>query len=110
MKRTITLLACPAVLCLASCEKDNNEFVVRDPANVVASATVELCGKSSALAKSAGMLTGKIPAKCEGSGTILIRLSDGREARCPVGYVTYLEQRFEYVVEEGACRGNQQAQ
>jgi hypothetical protein len=46
-----------------------------------------------------------MPTSCEGEGSILLRLSDGSETSCRIGYVTpRADQTFEYVVENDLCQ------
>lgn len=93
------------LLGLASCKKVDNEFIVRDPGGAISSAEIRLCGKRLSLTKSNDGFSGRIPITCEGEGSILIRLIDGGETSCQIGYVTPgAEQTFEFVVENGQCR------
>lgn len=102
--RVAVILICLG-LELSSCKRVSNEFIVRDPGGVISSAELRLCGKSLQLAKSEGEIRGKMSITCEGEGSISVRLSDGRETSCPVGYVTPgAEQAFEFAIENGQCR------
>lgn len=90
---------------LSSCERASNEFIIRDPEDVVSSAELRLCGERLQLTKSGGEIRGEMPITCEGEGGIQVRLSDGRETVCRIGYVTPgAEQAFEFVVENGQYR------
>lgn len=90
---------------LTSCKKVDNEFIIRDPWGEISSAELRLCGNRLNLAKYGSEMRGKIPITCEGEGSILVRLADGKETSCRIGYVTPgAEQTFEFVVEDGQCR------
>jgi hypothetical protein len=103
-KATVTILIL-GVLSLISCNRINNEFVILDQKNVVTQAEVRLCGQHLKLVKSGGEFSGTMPITCEGEGSVLLRLSDGNETSCLIGYVTPgIEQSFEFVVEDGHCR------
>jgi hypothetical protein len=105
MKRVATLLMCFAIFGLSSCKRVSNEFIIRDPEGVVSSAELRLCGKRLQLTKSGGEIRGAMPITCEGDGSILVRLSDGSETKCRIGYVTPgAEQTFEFAIENGQCR------
>lgn len=105
MKRVATLLMVFGLFNLASCKKVDNEFIIRDPANMISSAELRLCGKRLNLTKFEGEMRGKMPITCEGEGSILVRFSDDNETSCRIGYVTPgAEQTFEFVIEAGRCR------
>jgi hypothetical protein len=105
MKIAPSIILCIGVFGLSSCNRINNEFVIVDQKNVVTQAEVRLCGKQLRLAKSKGEFTGTMPITCEGEGSIFVRLSDGSESSCHIGYVTPgIEQSFEFVVKDGHCR------
>ena len=105
MKRAAIILMCLGVFGLSSCKKVSNEFIIRDPEGVVSSAELRLCGKRLQLTKSEGEIRGTMPITCEGDGSILVRLSDGSETTCRIGYVTPgAEQTFEFALENGQCR------
>lgn len=105
MKRMAILLMVIGFFSLVSCKKVNNEFIVRDPERAVSSAGLRLCGKRLNLTKSGSEMRGKMPITCEGEGSILVRLADGKATSCRIGYVTPgAEQTFEFVIEDGQCR------
>lgn len=105
IKRMAPLFMVVGFFSLSSCKKIDNEFIVRDPGGTVSSAELRLCGKRLNLTKSGGEMRGKMPITCEGEGSILVRLADGKETSCRIGYVTPgAEQKFEFVVENGQCR------
>jgi hypothetical protein len=94
---------CFAVL-LTACFNATNYFNVRDPSGEVVSAELQLCRKSKPLIQHGDSFKGQMGISCEGSGKIVVRLKDGTETRCPVGYVTPgMESTFEYVIKDGAC-------
>lgn len=94
------------LLCLISgCSRVDNTFAISDPGGNVASAELRLCGSQSELGRSGHQFSGKRRVTCEGSGEILVQLSDGRETSCRIGYVTpRAEQDFSFVVEDAQCR------
>lgn len=105
MKTISVLLMALALFILASCKAVENQFIIRDPGNVISSAELKLCGESLNLTKSKGEMIGKMPITCEGEGRILISYLDGNETLCQIGYVTpSLQQNFEFVVKGGQCR------
>jgi hypothetical protein len=105
MKKAAAVLICLASLCLASCKEAVNTFKVRDVKSAVHSAEVQLCGKRIVLTKTDEAFAGNISINCEASGVILVRLANGREITCPIGYVTTgANQAFEFEVEDGTCR------
>lgn len=106
MTKAITvLLLVSAACCLASCMNVENAFIIHDPGDEIAAAELRLCGQERALTRSEDALSVTFPISCEGSGSILVRLSDGGETSCPVGYVTPgAEQTFEFTVADGQCR------
>jgi hypothetical protein len=105
MKTLRAWLLVSAACCLTSCMDADNAFIIQDPGDEIASAELRLCGQERALTRSEDALNVTFPISCEGSGHILVRLSDGEETSCPVGYVTPgLEQTFEFTVEDGQCR------
>jgi hypothetical protein len=101
----------PALLWLASCavlltdcQRVNNSFAVHSPSGEIASAELQLCRKSQPLLQSGSSFKGQMAIDCEGSGKIVVRLKDGRDMSCPVGYVTPgMATLFEYVIKDGAC-------
>jgi hypothetical protein len=90
---------------LSSCERVSNKFVVHDQNGSVVSAEVRLCGKQQQLTKNGNEVAGAMAITCEGEGNILLRLSDGREITCRIGYVTPgADQTFKFAVQDGHCR------
>jgi hypothetical protein len=54
--------------------------------------------------RSDDQIGGKARITCEGTGVILVRLTDGYETVCHIGYVTPgAVQHFEFVVEGSQC-------
>lgn len=93
------------VVVVAGCSPTNNEFVVVDQSDAVASAELQLCGERRLLERKGNVLAGTLPVKCEGHGRILVHLRNERTTICPVGYVTPgAEQTFRYQIEDGQCR------
>ena len=89
---------------LTGCSRVNNYFIVRAPSGDVASAEVQLCGKNQLLVQNGSKFKAQMAIHCEGSGKITVRLKDGSETSCPIGYVTHgIEATFEYVIKDGAC-------
>jgi hypothetical protein len=83
----------------------DNAFVVDDPGEVVASAKLNLCGSERMLDRTDHRFSTSMRIDCEGEGKILLRLSNGHEISCLVGYVTPgAKQDFEFVVERSQCR------
>jgi hypothetical protein len=106
MKKAVIILVCFGIFGLSSCKRVSNEFIIHDPEGVVSSAELRLCDERLQLTKSEGQISGKMLITCEGAGTMQIRLSDGRETACHIGYVTPgSELNFEYVVANGQCQG-----
>jgi hypothetical protein len=95
----------PALMSWAgSCGRVENTFTVRDPAGSIIGAELALCGGRSALRDNGEWLSLSTRLGCEGSGEIVVRLSDGRVASCRIGYVTPgLRQEFEFVVQANRC-------
>lgn len=107
MKRENALLICFGLMFLASCQRVENGFVVRDPEGVVATAELRVCGKHQPLSESQGVFSTQLGITCEGSGDIRVRLKNGSETTCPVGYVTPgLKQSLEYKIQDGVCAGS----
>jgi hypothetical protein len=80
-------------------------FVVSDPDGTAKSAELRLCGSQVALRPSDRQFSASKFIHCEGAGEILVRLSDGRETSCPIGYVTSgLGGTFEHVIDNAQCR------
>ncbi len=105
MKKATIAMLILGVLSLISCSRINNEFVVVDQNDVVTLAEVRLCGKHQQLSKFDAEFRGSMPITCEGEGIILLRLADGSETRCHIGYFTPgLEQTFQFTLEGGHCR------
>jgi hypothetical protein len=105
MKIAPIIILCLGVFGLTSCNRVSNRFAVYNQNDVVALAEVRLCGKHLRLAKSEGEFTGTMPITCEGEGSVVLRVSDGNETSCLIGYVTPgIEQSFKFVVEDGHCR------
>lgn len=105
MKKISGLLMVFGCFSITSCKNVDNEFIIRDPSNVISSAEIRLCGKRLNLTKFSNGFSGRVPIECEGKGSIVIRLINGTETSCPIGYITPgAEQTFEYVVENGRCQ------
>jgi hypothetical protein len=99
---TRTLLMTLAAL--SGCERANGIFTITDPQGSVASAELRLCGSRLKLIRSDHRFSATKSVGCEGEGDILVRLSDGRETVCHIGYVTPgAKQDFEFVIERGQC-------
>jgi hypothetical protein len=95
---------CFAVL-LTACFNATNCFKVSAPSGEIVSAELQLCRKSMPLIQQGDSFNRQMAISCEGSGKIVVRLKDGNETSCPIGYVTFgLEDTFEYVIKDGACR------
>jgi len=104
MKQIAVLLMCSAFFSTTSCARVDNEFIVKDPQDLVSSAELRLCHKRLSLTRYEGEVRGKMPINCEGGGAIVVRLSDGRETFCDIGYVTpAAKQTFEFVIDDGQC-------
>jgi hypothetical protein len=105
MKRVVILFMLFGFFSLSSCKNVDNEFVIRDPGGAISSAELRLCGNRLNLTKFGSEMKGQMPITCEGEGSILVRLVDGKETSCRIGYVTpSAEQTFEFVVEDRQCR------
>ncbi len=109
------LMKCGAPLLLlllsmsVGCSRVDNTFAIGDPGGNVTSAELRLCGSQIQLSRSDHQLSGKKRVTCEGEGEILVRLSDGRETSCHIGYVTPgAEQNFAFIVENAQCRAKLQ--
>jgi hypothetical protein len=107
------LMRCRALLLLlfvaGGCHRVDNTFEITDPGRIVTSAEIRVCGAPAALARVGDRLIGAQPATCEGEGHVLVRLADGDETTCRVGYVTSgLAQRFEFTVEDSLCTPTRQ--
>ena len=103
--RCIRLGAVCFPVLLTACFNATNYFKVSAPSGEIVSAELQLCRKSMPLIQQGDSFKGQMAINCEGSGKIVVRLKDGTETSCPVGYVTFgLEDTFEYVIKDGACR------
>ena len=103
-RKKILAGALSCAIILLSCERVGNNFIVHSPSGDVMSAELQLCRKSQPLIQHGNSFKGQMAISCEGSGKIVVRLKDGTETRCPVGYVTPgMESTFEYVIKDGAC-------
>lgn len=97
------LVGCPFFF--VGCSDVKNDFVVRAPSGDVASAELQLCGKSQPFVQRGSNFSARTPISCEGSGKIIVRRTDGSETSCLIGYVTQgIEASFEYEVKDGACK------
>jgi hypothetical protein len=89
----------------AGCQKVDNRFYIEDADRSVSSAEVHLCGRQLKLFKVDSHLHGSLASKCEGEGNISVKLSNGDNASCHIGYVTPgAEQVFKFSIERGKCR------
>ena len=109
MKRAalpLAVLVLPITLLVGTwCWNSRNTFALSDPDGAVKSAELRLCGSTMALRQQERQFSGSKIITCEGSGEIMVRLSDGTETRCPIGYVTSGgRQDFEFVIKDGRCR------
>ena len=98
------LAVCGVALGLAACSSAQNRIEVdtADAANV--SGVVILCGRQADLVTQGERLRATMPATCEGSGEVRLRLEDGRVVTCPVGYVTPgAGQTFLFVLNGEEC-------
>ncbi len=92
------------VILLTGCTRVNNYFIVRAPSGDIASAELQLCGKNLLLVQNGSKFLARMAISCEGSGKITVRLKDGSQTSCPIGYLTHgIEATFEYVIKDGAC-------
>ena len=104
MKRATVFLFCIGAIALSPCRKVSNEFILHDPDSIVSSAETILCGKHLQLTKSEHEFRGKVLITCEGEGSVLINLKDGKQTSCHIGYVTPgMEQAFEFNIKNGQC-------
>jgi hypothetical protein len=106
-------MRCRALLLLlfvaGGCRRVDNTFEIADPGGIVTSAEIRVCGAPAALTRVGDRLIGVQPATCEGEGHVLVRLANGDETTCRVGYVTSgLGQRFEFTVEDSLCTPTRQ--
>ena len=91
-------------LLLIGCQRVDNYFTVHSPSGEIASAELQLCQKNQLLVQDGLTFKGQMAINCEGAGKIVVRLKNGRETNCPVGYVTPgMETTFEYVIKGGVC-------
>lgn len=105
MNRFVVVISISAMLSISSCMRVNNEFIIDDPEGVVSSAELRLCDKFLKLNRSEGVVRRAMPITCEGAGSILVRLSNGKETTCPIGYVTPgAQDTFRYVIKNGECQ------
>jgi len=89
----------------SGCSRVENTFEIDDPSGSVTSAELRLCGSRVMLNRSGVQFRGSQRARCEDDGVIAVRLSDGSETSCPIGYVTAgAAQDFKFVVEKSQCR------
>lgn len=94
-----------SIVLLTACQRVDNEFIIHDQKGEVSSAELRLCGKRIQLAKSDGKVRETMAITCEGSGSIVVRLSNGSITTCPIGYVTPGgRQTLDYEIRNGECR------
>ena len=71
---------------------------------------VALCDEpEKTLNRSGNRFSGSVAFNCEGSGYARVRFADGTTVDCPVGYVTSLEERWDFVVRGLSCSDVQKA-
>jgi hypothetical protein len=105
MKMGAVLVTALACLPVAACALTRDEFIIYDPEGRLESAEIDLCGRSLQMVRSGTVLKKRFPINCEGSGAILVRVTDGQETTCLIGYVTpRAGQVFEFSVADGICR------
>ena len=105
MKTMACILSCVLAFCVSSCNHVTNGVVIYDKGQTMSSAEARLCGRHKPLTKNGAEIRGAIPITCEGDGAILVRLLNGKETTCRIGYVTPgARQDFRFVVEGGQCR------
>jgi hypothetical protein len=69
-----------------------------------ATASVTLCGKPlGALQRSGDTFAGTVAVNCEGSGYVRLRSGNGTTVDCPIGYVTLVEDRWDFAVRGRSC-------
>lgn len=99
------LLASLPLLLISGCSREKNSFTVSDPRGQAVSATLQLCGSSVKLDHGGHSFHTAQPAKCEGGGDIVVKLADGTQTPCHVGYLTRgAGMDFEFVVDDGQCQ------
>ena len=70
----------------------------------VVSAEASICGKpAKALPQSGTCFSGIVSNRCEGEGFVRLRFADGTNTYCNVGYVTMLDDRWDFVVRDRSC-------
>jgi hypothetical protein len=80
-----------------------NTFGVNDPTGSVTSAELRLCGSRVKLLQS-GHRFSATQFSCAGDGYVAVRLADGRETACRIGYVTSgAEQHLEFDIADARC-------
>ena len=92
---------------LSACSPVRNDFAVdvSNAGGAVTAAGVSLCGgPEQALGRSGKRFAGSVPINCEGSGYVRVSFADGTTVDCPVGYVTSLETRWDFVVRGRFCK------
>jgi len=81
--------------------------LVSDPDRRIAGADVHLCGDKVSLSKHGQEFVGKARVSCEGTGSVLLHLKDGRLVPCEVGYVTPgAIQAFRFRLQGTECRSD----
>jgi hypothetical protein len=63
----------------------------------------DICLILATLQRSGDNFAGTIAVTCEGSGYVRLQYVNGTTIDCPVGYVTSLEDRWDFVVRDRSC-------
>jgi len=92
----------PLVLALAACGS-RNTFVVNDPNGLVRTATLEICGSETPLARAGTKFALTKRIQCE-EGEIRLVYQDGGPEHCRIGYVdSQAGQEWQFRAERSGC-------
>ena len=104
MNRTIAAILVISAA-VSSCSLSGNYFSVANDGGTIESVEVHICNQVANLPERAARFSDHIHIDCEGSGEFQVRMKDGREVTCVIGYVTPgLSQKFEYEIIDGECQ------
>ena len=94
------------VALLSGCSPVAHSFTVdaENAGSPVASAAVTLCGQpAKTLLRSGTQFRAVVANRCEGEGSIRLRFANGATADCSIGYVTTLEDKWNFEVRGRSC-------
>lgn len=106
MNRRVVLML-QFLLVVAACSPTGDYFSVIDTDDSIGSVEVHICEEVFELPEREVRFSDHISIDCEGSGEVRVRMKDGREITCIIGYVTPgASQHFGFEINEGECQSD----